>query len=112
MSITCPTTEYNYSLEYTGSHIVHQWFHDLCEKLYQEEKNYFREHDPFQIKLRQVRDYGNNYNIYFDSAELNDIIWNGKEDVSEKQLDRYIAAYQQLEKYIKNISDEVNNPHL
>jgi hypothetical protein len=104
MSITCPTTEYGYSLEYTGEHIVHQWFHDLCCELYAEEKKYFKEHDPFQQKLKKVIDYGKQYSMCFDCKELNDIIWNGLEDVPEESLDRYISAYQELEQTIHHIS--------
>lgn len=104
MSTTCPTTEYGYSLEYTGEHIVHQWFHDLCYELYSEEKKYFKEHDPFQKKLKKVIDYGRRYSMCFDCKELNDIIWNGLEDVPEESLDRYISAYQKLEQTINHIS--------
>lgn len=65
MSLICPKTKYGYNLEYSGNHIVHQWFHDLCKELYREEQTYFKEHDIFQLKLKQVRDYGNRYRINF-----------------------------------------------
>lgn len=108
MTTTCPSTEYGYHLEYTGNHIVHQWFHDLLKQLAQEERKYFKKHDPFQIKLKKVKDYGNQYREYFDCLELNDIIWNNKEDVPEEHLDKYIAAYQRLEAEIKRISQELH----
>lgn len=107
MTTTCPTTDYGYSQEYTGEHIAHQWFHDLLRELYLEEKKYFKEHDPFQKKLKKVIDYGRRYSMCFDCKELNDIIWNGLEDVPEESLDRYISAYQELEQTINRISCEL-----
>jgi len=109
MSTVCPTTKYGFSMEYTGEHIAHQWFHDLCSELYEKEKQHFKQTDPFQIKLQKVRDYGNQYRMCFDSKELNNIIWNRLEDVSEESLDRYIQAYQELEKAIADISNKLNS---
>lgn len=107
MSLTCPETEFGYSLEYTGGHIVHQWFHDLLKKLEQKEREYFRTHDPFQIKLGKLREYGDRYRITFDNIELNNIIWNREEDVSEERVDKYLAAYERLEREINLISNEL-----
>lgn len=104
MSTICPTTDYGFSQEYTGEHIAHQWFHDLCCELYAEEKKYFKEHDPFQQKLTKVRNYGQKYSLCFDDKELNDVLWNNKEDVSEERLDKYILAFEELERTIHRIT--------
>lgn len=107
MSLTCPTGEFGYSLEYTGDHIAHQWFHDLLKELEREERKYFREHDSFQQKLQKVKKYGERYQENFGCIELNNIIWNGLEDVPEERLDKYLVAYQQLETTIEKISQEL-----
>lgn len=108
MSTTCPEMEYGYSMEYTGQSVIHQWFHDLCKELYQNEQKYFKEHDPKEIKLSTVREYGRQYSICFDNKDLNDIIWNSKTDVSEEFLDTCIAAYKKLEESIQQISLTLN----
>lgn len=108
MSITCPPTEYGYSMEYTGQSIVHQWFHDLCQELYYAEKKYFEENDPKEIKLSKVKELGKKYHVYFEDKDLNDIIWNQKKEVSEKRLDEFIEAYEKLGKSIEKISLELN----
>ena len=107
LSTICPTTESGYSHEYTGQSVVHQWFHDLCKELYYKEKKYFEEHDTKEIKLAQVKKLGDRYGIVFDNQDLNDIIWNGKKDVSEEELDRYIAAYEELEEKIQEIKHKL-----
>lgn len=103
MSTTCPTGEFGYHLEYTDDHIVHQWFHDLLKKLELDERKYFKEHDPFQQKLEKVKDYGRNYRECFGCEELNNMVWNNKEDVPEERVDRYLAAYEELEQAIRKI---------
>jgi len=108
MNAICPTTEYSHNMAYTGENIVNQWFHDLCNLLYREEQKYFQEDDNFQIKLNKLRGLGNKYSILFNSKELNDIVWNRKEDVSEQKIDEYISAYEKLEQTISQISNELN----
>jgi hypothetical protein len=107
MCLICPTTEYSYNMAYTDKNIVHQWFHDLCYLLFREEQKYFKEHDEFQIKLSKLVALGNQYSIVFDSKELNDIVWNRKNDIDEKTIDKYINAYEKLEQLIDQISDEL-----
>lgn len=107
MSTVCQDTKYS-NLEYIGEHIVHQWFHDLCEELYWEERKYFKEHDPVQLKLRKIREYADK-RILFDNEELNEIIFKNKEDVPEERLDKYIEAYERIENEIKRISEELKN---
>jgi len=108
MDTTCPTTEYSYRLAHTGENIINQWFHDLCRLLYLEEQKYFKEHDIFSIKLSKLKDLGNKYSILFNSLELNDIVWNRKEDISEQRIDEYISAYEKLEQVINQISGELH----
>lgn len=108
MSTTCPATNYGYSLEYTGKSIIHQWFHDLCKELYQNERKYFRENDPKEIKLAKVKEYGEQYHTYFNNDDIHDIVWNRKTDVSEEFLDTCITAYKELEESIQQISLKLN----
>lgn len=109
MSTICPTSEYNYKFLYTGDNIVHQWYHDLCTKLKNEETKYFKEIDPFNIKLSKVREYGGRYNILFNNKKINDIVWNDKIDVTDEELDIIIDAYEKIEKYIDSITKDVNS---
>jgi len=108
MELVCPATEYGYSLAYTGKHIAEQWFHDLLEKLYREEKKHFADNDPFTIKLNKVKELGDRYGI-FHSKEINDIVWNSKKDVKEANLDAYIKAYEKLKKATNEIEAELHN---
>lgn len=108
LSLICPTTDYGYSMEHTKKGIIHQWFHDLCEELMRGEQKFFQENDPKQIKLTKVREYGEKYHIFFDNLDLNDIIWNHKTDISEDSLDKFIKAYEELEKQINIISSTLN----
>lgn len=107
MSLICPHTEYGHNEVYTGENIIHQWYHDLCMKLYLQEKEYFKSIDSFEIKLKRVADLVNRYHIYFDSKKVNDIGWNNKRDVEEDELDAIIEAYEKIEKYIAEITIEV-----
>ena len=106
MSIKCSTTRYGYNLLYTGQNIIHQWFHDLCEKLYWEEKKYFESMDSKSIKLKEVRELGNRFGC-FDIESLNDIVWNSKVDVSEAELDIYLNAFEKLERLQNELCKEV-----
>lgn len=107
LSTICPSTASGYSMHYTGESIVHQWFHDLCEELYFKEKRYFEEHDTKEIKIAKVKNLGNRYGIVFNNKNLNDIIWNGKKDVTEEELDAFTAAYEELEQKIHEISSKL-----
>lgn len=106
MSIECSTTGYGYNLLYTGQNIVHQWFHDLCEILYFEEKKYFESIDSKCIKLKEVKELGHRYGS-FDIERLNDIVWNSKEDVSEAELDIYLNAFKKLERLQNAVCEEI-----
>lgn len=111
LSTKCPKRRTSYELAYTGQHVANQWFHDLLTALYREEVKYFRENDPYTIKLNKVKSAVEKYHIYFNSMELNDIVWNGLEDVLEENLDAYIKAFEEVEKKIsvveKNIAGKI-----
>jgi len=92
----------------SDGNIIDQWFHDLCDLLFREEEKYFKEHDTFQIKLSKLKELGNKHNIVFCSRELNDIVWNRKDDISEQRIDEYINAYERLYQFIDQISNELN----
>lgn len=107
MSLICPKAGYNYDMEHTGKPIVHQWFHDLCKELEKMERKYFQENDPTQIKLAKVVELGNRYQIFFDDELLHDIVWNRETNVTDVQLDTFLAAYEELEKKIESITQSL-----
>lgn len=104
----CPLYKYEINYPYTGENIVHQWFHDLINKLYYKEVDYLRSIDPFEIKLQKVIDYAEQYNIYFENRTLEDIVWNRYRDISEKTLDTFLAAYEQLGDAVNEITVNLN----
>lgn len=95
-------------LTYVGQHIAEQWFHDLLKQLYKAEQKHFVDNDPFEIKLKKARDFGDKYTVLFHNTEIHDIVWNRKEDVPESRLDMYIAAYEKLELAATQIETELN----
>ena len=108
MIAICPQTEYGRDMIYTRQHIANQWFHDLLTQLYYSEQKFFELNDPFTIKLKKVKEYGDYLGTVFNSLEINDIVWNRKTDVSESNLDIYIKAYQELEQSIKLIESKLH----
>lgn len=113
MSLICPYTEYGYRLLYTDGNVVNQWFHDLCIKLYLEEKQYFESVNPVEIKISQVKKCVEKYHVYFDSKKVNDIAWNNDKNITEKELDIYLDAYKKIEDYIvkttKDVQQQIDN---
>lgn len=109
LSLECPLTGFEESMEYSGGDIVDQWFHDFCNELYLKEDEYFEKTNPQGIKLKEVRDKFLKYHIYFDENEINEIGSKGKKDVPEERLDKYIEAFSELEEKIKEISTRFNN---
>lgn len=53
MTTVCPKTEWGYEMIYTGINVVHQWFHNLCDKLCGEELKYFESIDPIAIRIKK-----------------------------------------------------------
>jgi len=111
MTLTCPTTEYGHSYAFTGQHVAHQWFHDLCNKLHYQEQEYFKSIDPKSIMLNEVEEMGDKFGTCFNNKELNDIVWNRKIDVEMKNLQLYLDAYKKLEDTMTNIERELNEIH-
>jgi len=109
LNIKCPSTEYEYSMEYTGEHIVNQWFHELCVMLYKVESNWFEENDSLQIKINKVKELGNSYRTIFNCKLLNDIVYNKEENVTEKQIDIFLSAYNAIERYIVEQTELISN---
>lgn len=112
LSMITPTSLYGHYLLYTGEHIVNQWFYDLLLKLKKEETDYFKTHDPIQIKLKKLSQYANNYNTCFDNELLFNIAYNPsliekEKEVKEEVLDVFLNAYEELETTIKQISEKV-----
>lgn len=109
MSTTCPDSEFGKTLPYTGNNVVHQWYHDLCINLQNEEARYLKEIDPFQIKVSKVKDFGERYHILFNNKKINDIVWNNRADITDEELDIVIAAYEKIDNYVNQITKEVNS---
>jgi len=109
LDIKCPSTEYGYSLEYTGEHVVNQWFHNLCAILYKAELKWFKENDSLQIKINKVKDLGNFYGVVFNCKLLNDIIYNREENVTEEQINIFLSAYEAIEKCVTEQTEVISN---
>lgn len=110
MSLICPTTEYGYQMLYTNKDVVNQWFHDLCTKLYREEKIYFESINPFDIKIKKIQEYANRYGI-LDNIKINNIKYTNtgyKDNLEEKELDIFIATFEKIEKYFETTINEMN----
>lgn len=110
MSLICPTTEYGYDKTYTGEHVANQWFHNLLNKLYIKEKEYFKSIDSFEIKLKKIQEYAGQYGI-LDNQKLNDIKYTNtgyKDNVTEKELDVFIETYEIIEKYYEVTIADLN----
>lgn len=109
MTLETPTSMYYGSpIEHTGSHVANQWFHDILNELKRREEKYFRDNDTLTIKIKEVKEMAS-MSILFNSMELNDIVWNGKEDISEENLDVYIESYEKLGVYIEELEREVHS---
>ena len=104
----CPSTEYNYSMEYTGENVVNQWFHNLCDEFKMKESDWFKEHDPKQIKITKLKHLGDSYRIGFKCKLLNDIVYNRETNVTDEQLDLLISAYEVLEKCIAEQTGKIS----
>ena len=109
LNIKCPSTEYGYSMEYTGEYIVNQWFHNLCMILYKEELKWFKENNPLQIKINKVKKLGNSYGVVFNCKLLNDIIYNQEENVTEEQIDVFLSAYEAIKKCVAEQTEVISN---
>ena len=109
LSTICPTTRHGYGLQYSGKGVINQWFHDLCVELHKEEKKYFQAHDPVELKLTKVRKYGHQYPAFCENKDINDVIWNGKKDVTEEWLDAVIKAYEELKKNTAEVYSKLNS---
>lgn len=111
LTLDCPKTEYGYSLLYDGEHIANQWFHDLCVELKDNERRYFESIDSKSIKLKKLKEYVDTYGI-FDSMVLNDIKWNGKKDIEEKDIDMYIKYFEKIEKVYNELKIGLENEEI
>lgn len=96
------------SLAYSSRHVVHQWFHDLCDELYRHEASYHKNHDPVNIKIKTLIGYKEKFGTPFNEKKLNMIVWNHRivegYEVASEDLDRYIAAYKRIE----DLANEIN----
>ena len=87
-------------------HIVNQWFHDLCNKLYTKESDYFKTIDPFSIKVEKIKEYARLFGD-MNNKIIKNIYFNGKTDVTEEALDVILEGYSNLEFHRNIISKEV-----
>lgn len=103
----CPVERHGRDMVYTGSHIVEQWFHNLLDELFYQEKKHFEDTDPYMIKIKKIKELGSFYGSIFNVKELNDIVWNGTVLVSEKNVDAYLKAYEALGESMKEIEEQL-----
>lgn len=109
LDMICPSTEYGRNMGYTGQSVINQWFHGFCLDCYNKETTWFKENDPLQIKIKKVKDLGNQYHTVFNCKLLNDIVWNQEKNVTDKELDVFIGAYEALEKRITEQAIMIEN---
>lgn len=107
MSITHPHFRYKCFKFQEEEHIVNQWFHDLCNKLYTEESDYFKTIDPFSIKVEKIKEYARLFKD-MNNRIIKNIYFNSKTDVSEEALDIILDGYNKLELHYNMVSKEVN----
>jgi hypothetical protein len=105
--LLCPSTKYG-NLNYTGEHVVHQIFHELLVKLKAEEKSYANSINPFHIAYNKLVEVSKG-NTVFDCEPLNMLLWNDintayKYDITLDDINRWIKAYEELNKYTKKVS--------
>jgi hypothetical protein len=108
LDLICPNTEYGHNMGYTGQNIINQWFYDFCYKQLQEEEKWFKDNDPLQIKIKKVKELGERYRIVFNCKLLNDIVWNKVPKITDKELDAFINAYEELEKCITEQTKKIS----
>ena len=109
-ALVCPTTEYGRQRIYTGSHIVNQWYHDLCTELYFEEKKYFESIDSFSMKIIQVHEYSDKYGA-LNNKKVNDIKYynSGYDNINEEELDIIIDIFEKIEVTVNEGIKELNS---
>ena len=105
LTLECPMS-YGHRELYMGSHIANQWFHSLCLELKDKEQKYFESIDSRSIKFKKLKEYISMYGI-FESDILNDIKWNGKDDLTEKDIDMYIKHFEKIDEIYKSVSTEI-----
>ena len=106
MSITLPHFRYKCFKFCKEEHIVNQWFHDLCNKLYTKESDYFKTIDPFSIKVEKIKEYVRLFGD-MNNRIVKNIYFNGKTGVTEEALDVILEGYSNLEFHRNIISKEV-----
>ena len=80
-------------------------FEAIMNNFKQSERNWYRENDPLIKKINELKGYISLST--FNSKILNDIHWNGKEDITEEQADFYINIGKEFEALQKILADKV-----
>lgn len=103
MTKETPRTDYGHSMMYDGQNVIHQWFHLLLSSLEIEETKHFKENDPYQVKINEVKElfnYIKDTDVKVDQ-DLVDIYYNGKRDeIAEEKLDKYISILNDIRNYV------------
>ena len=97
--------------EQEKSNLVDYYFHRLLIELERKEMKYFREHDSRYIKLEQLQGYVAKYGQIDNNKKINDIKWNGDENILESDLDYLISKYQEIEKVFQKVTKEINKKY-
>ena len=96
-------------LKFNKHEFIDEWFHNILIDLEKKEKQWFREHDIRQVKLTKLKNLIGTYGQIKGNRKINDICWNGDEDISEEDIDFLIMEYEKLAKVMDEISEEINN---
>lgn len=107
-----PATEYGHKMLYDGKNVINQWFHDLLGQLYKEEKEYFKENDPVQIKYNKIIELVDEIGrgMVCQNEDINDIYWNNKRDgLTDEYLDQIIQSLENIKIYIKDNLYDLKN---
>ena len=80
-------------------------FEAIIDDLKQKERKWYRNNSPLILKINELKEY-TKLSI-FNSKILNDIHWNGKEDITEEQADFYISIGKEFEAFEKVLAEKV-----
>lgn len=97
--------------EQEKANLIDYYFHRLLIELERREMKYFKKHDSRCIKLEQFQVYIAKYGQIDNNKKINDIKWNGDENIAESDLDYLISKYQEIEKVFQKVTKEINKKY-
>lgn len=85
---------------------ISQWYNDLIEELISKETAYFKQHNLYYQKIQKIKNYEKRYGNPLNSEDINDICFNGKENIKEETLDRILILYKKYEILLGQLKEE------